>query len=165
LSVSGKVTKKGGGQPRFSARVPKPENPPRTRVKHIVPPETDKTTAAELDWTSRLAGMRIVLITIATVCVVMFLHYAKDLLIPVVAALVLAACLGPVAGLIRRIIPYDSVSAATTILATLLVIGGATFLVSDDLTLALERLPDVSKQLKDRVSLEPATSKSSQENS
>lgn len=95
---------------------------------------------------------------IAAVCVVMFLHYAKDLLVPVVAALVIAACLEPIDHFLRRFIPWDSVAAAATILAALAMIGGAAYFVSDDLTQALERLPEVSKQLRDRVNLEPATS-------
>ncbi|MBK7471641.1 MAG: AI-2E family transporter [Betaproteobacteria bacterium] len=98
------------------------------------------------------------LIVIATVCAVMFLHYAKDMLIPLVAALVIAACLGPATHQLRRVIPNNSLAAAVAILATLFIIGGAALLVSDDVANALERLPDVSKQLKDRASLEPATS-------
>ena len=98
------------------------------------------------------------LLVIATIAVVACLHYAKDFLVPIVAALVIAACLGPVDNRVRRVIPSDSISAAVTILATLLTFGGGVYLISNDISLALERLPDISRQLKAKMSVEDATS-------
>ena len=120
--------------------------------------ERAQNEAREGDGLAAIDSVRIVLIVIATLGTIAFVHYAKDFLIPVVAALVIAACLGPVNTHVRRAIPSDSIAAATTILATLLAIGGATYLISDDVTSALEKLPDISRQLKVKMALEPSTS-------
>jgi predicted PurR-regulated permease PerM len=105
-----------------------------------------------------LHGIRAAIVVLATVALMMFLHYAKDLLIPVVAALVLAALLGPVVEQIVRFIPNVSIAAAIAILAALTVVGSGLYFVSDDLAAALERLPEISRQLKERVNLEQPAS-------
>ena len=110
------------------------------------------------NWLKSIGDIRIVLLVIATIAVVACLHYAKDFLVPIVAALVIAACLGPVDNRVRRVIPSDSMSAAVTILATLLAFGGGVYLMSDDISLALEQLPDISRQLKAKMSVEDTTS-------
>ena len=110
------------------------------------------------NWLKSVGDIRVVLLVIGTIGVVAFLHYAKDFLVPIVAALVIAACLGPVNHRLRRVIPSDSVSAAVTILVTLLAFGGGISLMSDDIVLALEKLPDVSRQLKVKMSIEDSTS-------
>lgn len=106
----------------------------------------------------QFSALRAVLLVIATIGVVMFLRLAKDILIPLVAAIVIAAVLGPVTNLIRRIVPWTPVAAALAIIAALAVVGVSGYAVSDDLTMALEKLPAVSRQLRDRVTLQPSTS-------
>ena len=59
-----------------------------------VKPERRTETPEELQ-VRTLKGIRVSLILIAAIAIAMFLHYAKDCLIPVVAALVIAACLTP----------------------------------------------------------------------
>ena len=105
-----------------------------------------------------LGGIRFSLILIAAIAIAMFLHYAKDFLIPVVAALVIAACLTPLHNRIRRVLRSDSIAAAATILIMLLGFGGAGYFISDDVTVALEKLPEISRQLKVKISLEPSSS-------
>ncbi len=114
--------------------------------------------AKQDSWLESLADIRIVLIIIGTLALIAFLHYAKDFLIPIVAALIIAACLSPVNDHIRRVVPSDTASSAATILATLIALGGAVYVVSDDVTLALEQLPEMSRQLKTKMSVERSDS-------
>ena len=147
---------KRGALPFFS-RLRKPSPGEAVRYVARVQPSRHEQKR-ERAWTQSLSDARVALIVIATVGVTLLLHYAKDLLIPIVAALVIAACLAPVDNRLRKIIPSNSIAAAATIVLALIAIGGARWLISDDIAVALEKLPDVSREFKEKLRLEPSTS-------
>lgn len=107
---------------------------------------------------SRWEGMRTILIVIAIVCVIFFLRYAKDFLIPVATALVIAAVLEPFTRRLRAIGLADSIAAGATVLLALVVMVGGVYLISDDFSAAIEQLPALSKNLKDRAKTEQSAS-------
>lgn len=102
----------------------------------------------------RSEGIRNAVIVIAVVCLIVFLRYAKDFLIPVAIALIFSAVLDPIARRLRAIGIAASIAAAFTVLFAMFVMGGAVYLVSDDLSSAIEKLPALSKNLKDRAATE-----------
>ena len=102
----------------------------------------------------RSEGIRNAVIIIAVVCLIVFLRYAKDFLIPVAIALIFSAVLDPIARRLRAIGIAASIAAGFTVLFAMFVIGGAIYLVSDDLSSAIEKLPALSKNLKDRATIE-----------
>ena len=102
-----------------------------------------------------LTGIRAATLILAIGTLIVFLRYAKDLLIPLIAGLVIAAVLGPLTERLLPIVRQGAIAAAISVLAVLLLIGGGAYLVSDDLVTALERLPEMSRQIKDRVALDP----------
>jgi len=149
---------KRGRAPLFAAAVARAQaRPDRSLLR---PPRLSiaESDANEPRLIRYLGFIRASLVLIATVTLIVFLHYARDLLIPVVAALVIAAVLWPLVELILRVIPFNSIAAAIAIIGALLVVGGAAWLASDDVGAAMERLPDISRQLKERVILEQPSS-------
>jgi predicted PurR-regulated permease PerM len=149
---------KKGRAPLFAAAVQRAQSKaehPLQRTPRLLKYEG---SADEPRLIQQLRGIRAVLVLVAAIGVIFFVHYARELLIPVVAALVIAAILGPVVEKILRVIPYSSIAAAIAIVGSLLIVGGATYAVSDDLATALERLPEISRQLKERVNLEQPSS-------
>jgi len=105
-------------------------------------------------------GGRNALVVIAVACVIFFLHYAKDFLIPMAMALVFAAVLDPITRRLRALGIAASIAAGLTVLIALFVIGGGIYLVSDDFTAAIEKLPALSQGLKDRARTEQTASPS-----
>lgn len=105
-----------------------------------------------------LGIIRAATFVLAVAALIVFLRYAKDLLIPMTAGLVIAAVLGPVTERLQPIVRSNSVAAAIALLSLLLLAGGGSYLVSDDLVVALERLPEMSRQIKERVALDPPSS-------
>ena len=149
---------KRGRAPLFAAAVQRAQSEPERSLLRTARLLKHEANADQPRLIRQLLGIRAVLILLASVSIIFFLHYARELLIPVVAALVIAAILGPAVEQILRIIPYNSIAAAIAIIGSLLLIGGATYAVSDDLANALERLPEISRQLKERVILEQPSS-------
>jgi len=98
-----------------------------------------------------LTSIRIATLILAVASIALFLHYAKELLIPLTAGLVIAAVLGPMTERLIPIVRNSSVAAAIAVLSVLALAGFGTYLVTDDLATALERLPEMSRQIKDRV--------------
>lgn len=102
----------------------------------------------------RSAAIRNALVVIAVVSVIGFLHYAKEFMIPVALALVFSAVLEPLARRLRALRMSPSIAAGIAVLFAMLVIGGGIYLVSDDFAAAIEKLPAMSKTLKDRANIE-----------
>ncbi len=140
----------------------------RSTTQHIFKPErispskartavaATKTETDSADLGHQLRALRVVMLVIAGLGAVVFLRLARDILIPLVAAIVIAAVLGPVTNAMRRFVP-NALAAAAAIIVALAVIGATGYLVADDLAVALEKLPEVSRQLKDRVTRTPSS--------
>ena len=105
-----------------------------------------------------LTGIRAATTILALAALILFLRYAKDLLIPMTAGLVVAAILGPITERLLPIVRSGAIAAAVSVLSVLLIVGGGAYLMSDDLVVALERLPEMSRQIKERVALDPPSS-------
>jgi predicted PurR-regulated permease PerM len=105
-----------------------------------------------------LTGIRAATTILALAALILFLRYAKDLLIPMTAGLVIAAILGPLTERLLPIVRSGAIAAAVSVLSVLLLVGGGAYLISDDLVVALERLPEMSRQIKERVALDPPSS-------
>ena len=104
--------------------------------------------------------IRNALIIIALACIIFFLRYAKDFLIPMAMALVFAAVLDPVTRRLRAIGVPTSIAAGLTVLIALFAMGGSIYLVSDEVAAAVEKLPALSQGLKDRAKSDQATTPS-----
>lgn len=87
-----------------------------------------------------------------------FLRYAQDFLIPMAMALVFAAVLDPITRRLRALGIPASIAAGLTVLIALFAISGSIYLVSDDITAAVEKLPALSQGLKDRAKTEQTAS-------
>ena len=122
------------------------------------PPTKAITSPTEHASAFRSPGIRNALVVIALACVIFFLRYAKDFLIPMAMALVFAAVLDPITRRLRAIGLAASFAAAFTVLFALFVIGGSIYLVSDDFAAAIEKLPALSQGLKDRAKTEQTAS-------
>jgi predicted PurR-regulated permease PerM len=148
---------KGGRAPLFAVlRGRRQEAAPLLRTPpRLFGRETDDADARLRRY---LSGIRACLVVLAVIGLVLFLRFAKDLLIPVTAGLVIAAILGPLVDQLARVVRHGSVAAAIALVFMLVAIGGGSYFVSDDVAVALEKLPELSRQLKERVSLEPPTS-------
>lgn len=105
-------------------------------------------------------SMKTALVIIAFACVIFFLRYARDFLIPMAMALVFAAVLDPITRRLRAIGIIASIAAGLTVLIALFALGGSIYLVSDDFVAAVEKLPALSQGLKDRAKTEQAAAPS-----
>lgn len=123
----------------------------KTPIFKRAPPTKALASSSEHASAFRSPGIRNALVVIALACVIFFLRYAKDFLIPMAMALVFAAVLDPITRRLRAIGLAASFAAAFTVLFALFVIGGSIYLVSDDFAAAIEKLPALSQGLKDRA--------------
>lgn len=124
------------------------------------PPKKSADSLIESEAAFRSPVIRNALIIIALACVIFFLRYAKDFLIPMAMALVFAAVLDPITRRLRTIGINASISAGLTVLLALVVIGGSIYLSSDGIATAVEKLPALSQGLKDRAKTEQAAAPS-----
>ena len=125
-------------------------------------PPTKSSVSVVVDDRSAFSSpaIRNALIIIALACVIFFLRYAKDFLIPMAMAMVFAAVLDPITRRLRAIGIADSFAAALTVLFALFALIGSVYWVSDDVAAAVEKLPALSQGLKDRAKTEQAAAPS-----
>ncbi|MCY7386796.1 MAG: AI-2E family transporter [Burkholderiales bacterium] len=124
------------------------------------PPTKNTTAAVEGDSAFGAPAIRNALIIIALACIIFFLRYARDFLIPMAMAMVFAAVLDPITRKLRSIGINTSIAAGLTVLFALVVISGSIYLVTDDVAAAVEKLPALSQGLKDRAKTEQAAAPS-----
>ena len=124
------------------------------------PPTKATITPIEREPVFLARGMKTALVIIAFACVIFFLRYARDFLIPMAMALVFAAVLDPITRRLRAIGINASIAAGLTVLIALFALGGSIYLVSDDFVAAVEKLPALSQGLKDRAKTEQAAAPS-----
>lgn len=124
------------------------------------PPTKATITPIEREPVFLARGMKSALVIIAFACVIFFLRYARDFLIPMAMALVFAAVLDPITRRLRAIGINASIAAGLTVLIALFALGGSIYLVSDDFVAAVEKLPALSQGLKDRAKTEQAAAPS-----
>jgi len=147
---------KGGRAPLFAVlrgkgrdTAPLLRTPPRLLGREVDP---------EARSNRQLSGIRAAAVVLAVIGLILFLRFAKDLLIPLTAGLVIAAVLGPVVDQIARVVRYNAAAAAIGVIGMMAAIGAGVYFVSDDVGVAFEQLPELSRQFKERVNLEPSTS-------
>ena len=124
------------------------------------PPTKSSASESENDSTFKSPAIRNALIIIALACIIFFLRYAKDFFIPMAMAMVFAAVLDPITRRLRSVGINTSVAAGLTVWFALVVLSGSIYLVTDDVTAAVEKLPALSEGLKDRAKSEQAAAPS-----
>ena len=124
------------------------------------PPTKNTAPVAGGDSAFNSPAIRNALIIIALACVIFFLRYARDFLIPMAMAMVFAAVLDPITRRLRGIGINTSIAAGLTVLLALVVMSGSIYLVTDDVAAAVEKLPALSQGLKDRAKNEQAAAPS-----
>jgi len=93
----------------------------------------------------------IALATIALVSLILLLHYARMLLIPIVTAILVSYVLGPaVTSMAKRRIPRF-IGAAIVLALVSGGVGAAVYTLSDETLAIVESVPDAARRLADRV--------------
>lgn len=134
-------------EPAVAPIPPIPASPAANLANDAVPPSaaTPLATATPLDVSMRRGSIALCVLT--ALAVLYALHVARDFIVPVVVAIIIAYLLDPlVAALQRYRIPRPL--GATLVLALLLgAVGWMAYLMQDQIASIVDRLPEIAKKL------------------